>query len=67
MEKLEPLKQIKNIETGKEDKLNLCEVMHRRELLIAFFESVDAEDMEQQRNGKGWKVVDRYLEAIYSA
>ncbi len=27
MEKLEPLKQIKNIETGKEVKLNLCEVI----------------------------------------
>ncbi len=36
----------------------------QRELLIAFFESVDAEDIEQQRNGKGWKVVDRYLKEI---
>jgi len=39
-------------------------ILKRREMLIAFFESVDAEDMEQQRNSKGWKVVDRYLNAI---
>jgi len=42
----------------------LCEISHRRELLIAFFDSIDAEDMEQQRNSKGWKVVDNYLKNI---
>lgn len=46
------------------NKLFIANVMPRRELLIAFFESVDAEDLEQHRNGKGWKVVDHYLKAI---
>jgi hypothetical protein len=49
---------------NKVDKLILCGVSQQRELLIAFFESVDAEDMEQHRNGKAWKVVDHYLKAI---
>ena len=44
--------------------LNIPVFSNRRELLIAFFDSVDSEDMEQQRNSKGWKVVDGYLKAI---
>ena len=47
-----------------EQLFDLYNVSNQRELLIAFFESVDAEDLEQHRNGKGWKVVDNYLKAI---
>jgi hypothetical protein len=56
---------VRNIFKEAESKqLELTAVSHQRELLIAFFESVDEEDMEQHRNGKAWKVVDHYLKAI---
>ena len=57
-------KKLKLNNKALKQQLSLNSVSHRRELLIAFFDSVDAEDMEQQRNSKGWKVVDRYLKAI---
>ena len=46
------------------EQLSIHGVSNLREPLIAFFDSVDEEDMEQQRSNKGWKVVDRYLKAI---
>jgi len=47
-----------------DQQLILSGVMHRRELLIAFFDSVDDADIDKQRNAEGWKVVDNYLKAI---
>ncbi len=46
------------------EQLRIDVAMHRRELLIAFFDSVDYNDIKLQRNAKGWKVVDNYLQAI---
>ena len=46
------------------EQLPIHGISNLREPFIAFFDSVDEEDMEQQRNNKGWKVVDSYLKAI---
>ena len=54
----------RHLESVQNEQLKLCEESQRRELLIAFFDSIEAEDMEQQRNSKGWKVVDNYLKTI---
>lgn len=48
------------------NQLNILHVSKQRELLIAFFESIDNGDIEKQKQDKGWEVVDNYLKAIYS-
>jgi len=47
-----------------QEQLLIQRVSNRRELLIAFFESVDTDDFKKQNNGDAWEVVDNYLKAI---
>lgn len=58
---------IDDLASDLEDKFNnvdLADVSNRRELLIAFVESVDQEYQEEIDNGRSYVVVDNYLKAI---
>ena len=52
------------MQTYHEQQLIITGVSQQRELLIAFFDSVDDADIEKQKDARGWEVVDNYLKAI---
>ncbi len=60
---LSELNALESVE-GLVKKLAIPLVSNQRELLIAFFESVDNKDYEKQKSNKSWEVVDHYLKAI---